>query len=125
MCQLIVYFFIRLAGICIAIIFIASSWSSVRELMNEEMYAKYDVCLYFNGTDNTVPFDVRLYADGKFSVGMFTVFKSWHFKHCKQEYFLLLIVKKTYEHKIYRSILVYLCMQETSMERHYKPKLIT
>lgn len=47
MCQLIVYFFIRLAGICIAIIFIASSWSSVLELMNEEMYAKYDVCLYF------------------------------------------------------------------------------
>lgn len=45
--------------------------------------------------------------------------------NCKQEYFLLLIVKKTYEHKIYRSILVYLCMQETSMERHYKPKLIT
>lgn len=33
----------------------------------------------FNGTDNTVPFDVRLYADDKFSVGMFTVSESWHF----------------------------------------------
>lgn len=46
----------------------------MRKCMQNMMFA----CI-FNGTDNTVPFDVRLYADDKFSVGMFTVSESWHF----------------------------------------------